>query len=113
MNKYAQTAIRAVEYIKAGFNAEQAWEKASCEYFEKGSSSQKKGCPKGAFLGLFSKNSGKNADYATKALEILREHPQHKYSKYELWKLVTDGEVKAHNSQMDVVLALWNNNLIG
>jgi hypothetical protein len=29
-----------------------------------------------------------------------------------LWAEVTDGEDIAHNSQMDVVLALWKNDLI-
>ena len=29
-----------------------------------------------------------------------------------LWAEVTDGEPIAHNSQMDVVLALWKNGLI-
>ena len=31
---YAQTAIRAVSYINANHTAEEAWEKASCEFFE-------------------------------------------------------------------------------
>ena len=29
-----------------------------------------------------------------------------------LWRQVTDGEEKSHNSQMDVVLALWKNKFI-
>ncbi|WP_420534847.1 DUF6979 family protein [Anaerobacillus arseniciselenatis] len=30
----------------------------------------------------------------------------------ELWKRVLEGEEKSHNAQMDVVLSLWNNELI-
>jgi hypothetical protein len=115
MNKYGETAIKAFEYIKAGANAEQAWEKASCDIFEKGSASQKKGCPRNAFLGLTSNNSkiarSKNAIYARKALDILKGNPNRSYTVDELWSLVID-EPKTHNSQMDIVLALWGNKLI-
>lgn len=116
MNKYAQTAIKAVGYINTGLEAEQAWEKASCEYFEIGTSSQKKGCPKSAFLGLFSKKANKlkskNATYAYKALTILRNNPNHNYSPNELWALVVADDPKKHNSQMDIVLVLWENKLL-
>jgi hypothetical protein len=114
-SKYAETAIKAVGYINAGLSAEQSWEKASCEIFIKGSTSQKKSCPKNAFIGLFENNprvvESKNAVYAKKALLILQRNPNQKYSKSELWSLVIDGP-KAHNSQMDVVLGLWNKGLI-
>lgn len=42
MNKYAQTAILAAQYLKADDSTAQAWEKASCEVFTPGSASQKK-----------------------------------------------------------------------
>lgn len=115
MNTYGKIAIKAVKYVNDGLSAEQAWEQASCEYYEKGSASQSKGCPRGAFLGLFSKEpkklAGKNAAYAKKALEILKNNLDHTYTEKELWALVTDGN-KTHNSQMAVVLALWENDLI-
>ena len=115
MNKYAQIATIAIEYINKGLSAEQAWEKSSCEIFTRGSASQVKGCPKNAFLGLFSNdnkiNHNKNALYARKALSILKENPNKRFSQKELWSLVTD-EPKTHNSQMDVVFALWNKHLI-
>lgn len=111
LNKYAQTALIAFDYMDAGVNAEQAWEKASCQVFKKGSASQKKGCPKNAFLGLFSNSpsakSSKNGTYARNALAILRDNPNKSYSVNELWAAVIP-EPKVHNSQMDVVLALWN-----
>jgi len=111
MNKYALIAINSADYIDGGLIAKAAWEKASCEIFSKGSSSQVKGCPKNAFLGLFSEDpkfiNNKNATYACDARSILRENPYHQYSKIELWKLVA-GENKTHNSQIDVVMELWN-----
>ena len=114
MNKYGQIAIRAVEYMKKGIGERQAWEKASCEVFTRGSASQQKGCPRNAFIGLVTKNpnlrNGKNARYARKAYDILRNNPSRKYSTNDLWTLVID-EPKTHNSQMDVVLALWKSKL--
>ena len=53
----------------------------------------------------------KNALYARKALDILKSNPNRNYSVDELWALVIV-EPKAHNSQMNVVLALWSNKLI-
>jgi len=115
MNKYGKIAIKAVSYIKAGLQENEAWEKASCEVFPRGSPSQKKGCPRNAFLGLVSQNpnalKSKNAIYARKALDILKTNPNRSYSVDELWSLVIN-EPKTHNSQMNVVLALWGNRLI-
>ena len=82
--------------------------------------SQEKPCPRGAFLGLFSKDpnitKNKNAVYAQKAVSILKRNPNIKYSTKSLWievlKGLNENLDKASNSQMDVVLALWNNKLI-
>lgn len=113
-NQYGLVAVRAYEYMKKGLTPEQAWYKASCEQFLPHSpESQKKGCPRNAFLGLFLKNvNSKNATYARNALDILRRNRNKNYSKKELWSLVVDESNKTHNSQMDVVLALWNKKLI-
>ena len=114
-NKYAKIAVKAFEYINAGYSAEKAWEKASCESYKKGSHSQKKGCPRNAFLGLTSNSQAlaksKNSLYALKALDILRKNPNSNFSINELWLLVVE-KPKIHNSQMNIVLALWNNGLI-
>jgi len=110
MNMYAKSAIKAFEYMKNGFEKEEAWKKAVCE-FTKSIESQKKPCPKNAFFGLVGAADTKNALYARKALDILRSNPNHNYSIDELWPLVVDGP-KRHDSQMDVVLALWNNGSI-
>jgi len=113
---YAQTAIKAVSYINENHAAEEAWEKASCEFFEEGSDGQRKTCPRAAFYGLFSKNpvklAGKNASYAQKAVEILKKNPDCNFTASELWKVVMADEPKQHNYQMDVVLALWESKLI-
>ena len=115
MNKYAQTALKAHTYIEKGISAEEAWEKASCEYFKKGAASQVKGCPKCAFLGFFSKNEkiteSKNAQYAKKALKVLQTDPKRRYTAKELWVAIGN-ENKSYNQQMDVVLILWEKGII-
>ena len=45
------------------------------------------------------------------AVEILKTDPAQKASVKELWKQVAGSE-KAHNAQMDVVIALFENGLI-
>ena len=84
---------------------------------------RKKGCPRGAFLGLCEEGlvkgilaghyttSKDNKAYAVRAVALLTEGTQH-WSTSALWQAVTNGAEKAHNSQMDIVLALWNNDLI-
>jgi hypothetical protein len=113
MDKYAHVAIIAANYIQNGLSPQQAWEKASCEVFPKGSTSQKKGCPKNAFLGLFEVNTDSvNAIYAMNARKYLAANPTRRVTPGELWKIVMNGRAKRHNSQMNVVLALYENNLL-
>ncbi|MCY4245019.1 MAG: hypothetical protein OXE47_06830, partial [Gammaproteobacteria bacterium] len=62
-----------------------------------------KGVPPGEYLKKSSKKLNKG--YAVKAVSKLIENPKLKdNSPKELWELVIS---KAHDSQMDVVLALW------
>lgn len=113
MNKYAQVALIAAEHIKNGMLPRAAWEQASCEIFPKGSASQVKGCPKNAFLGLYDPTANtKNAAYAIEALAWLRAHPGCKVTPSALWKIVQKGENKAYNSQMHIVIALYQNGYI-
>ncbi len=84
MNKYGQAAIRAAELLNAkeASTPAEAWETATIEIFGT-SSSQSKGCPKYAFLGLCETGrvrgvkagcytqSKQNKGYALKALELL------------------------------------------
>jgi hypothetical protein len=52
-----------------------------------------------------------NKAYAVRAAALLSEGTR-KWSIGELWRAVSDDPEKAHNSQMDVVLALWKNGLM-
>ncbi len=84
---------------------------------------RKKGCPRGAFLGLCEEGlvkgipaghytaSRDNKAYAVRAAALLAERTQ-TWSIGSLWRAVTDDPEKIHNSQMDIVLALWKNGLI-
>jgi len=88
------------------------------------SSSQKKGCPKNTFLGLCEDGliigvkpgeytkSKKNKAYGVNAVTLLRKNPELANKQNELWRKACGDPVKSHNSQMDVVVALWNAGLI-
>lgn len=125
-NKYGEAPIQATKlYTSKLVNSPQgAWERATNNIFGEGTSSQRKGCPKDAFLGLCEEglvkgiprgkytNSIKNKDYAVRAVAILKNNPSLASNTIALWKCVLRGIDKQHNSQMDVVTALWNNGLI-
>jgi hypothetical protein len=101
------------------------------ELFANAAAARRKTCPREAFLGLCQagllagvpassctiSKSGKNRLYATVAVRLLRADPSlARASAIEIWRRVmknvdADPE-KAHNSQMDVVLALWTARLI-
>lgn len=122
MNKYAKIAIECIENFQVSHSIKETWlkyAKKNC----KTKSSQEKGCPRNTFLGLCEEglvkgvpkgnytNSVKNKEYALKAIEILKWQKTTTFSQKELWEKLVLGE-KKHNSQMDVVLALWKNDLI-
>ena len=65
-----------------------------------------KGIPKGDYT-----KSLKNKEYALKAMAILKQNTETTFSTKELWGQLELAD-KRHNSQMDVVLALWENGLI-
>ena len=122
-NKYGLTAIKTLEIHKAKESLRESWFSAAAEFFES-ESSQNKGCPRSTFLGLceegfikgiskgeYSSNSTKNKNHAIEAVIYLKENKITSISTKELWsKLNING--KSHNSQMDVVLALWYKGLI-
>lgn len=105
----------------------ESWKNSVDQIFDS-ESSKLKACPKNAFLGLCEKGLIKgikavsyfknkkpnlNKKYAITSVNILKENPS--LSKKELWgkvkrKLALGN--KKHNSQIDVVLALWENDLI-
>lgn len=132
MGKYGDTAVRATELLrKATLTPEHAWNSAAREIFPNSLSSQAKGCPRGAFLGLYysghlrgispaTQNSallGANARYAVEAVSLLAKNPELAIGrKAALWSrvmLVTGNDIaKKHNAQMDVVVSLWQSKLV-
>jgi hypothetical protein len=124
--KYGRAALLAVALHRFG-NVNSpigAWDRAVAEVFPDSESSQLKGCPKGAFLGLCQEgfvkgvargeytNSQYNRSYAVRAVQLLRENPNLIHDLKRLWSAVLNGEEKVHNHQMDVVAALWAEGLI-
>ena len=121
MNKYGQAAIKAVDLIesKRANTPETAWEMATIEIFGAGTSSQSKGCPRNTFLALCETGkvkgiksgdftrSKKNKEHAINAMELLIDDPLLSNDSKILWTKIQGGIAKKHNSQMDVVLALW------
>lgn len=90
-------------------------------------SSQDKSCPKSTFLGLCQEgkikgippgtytSSKDNSRYGVNAVKILTNNAGKKYEPSELWKEVLKQEEdqnKRSNSQMEVVLGLWEEGLI-
>ena len=66
---------------------------------------------KGISKGEYGSNSTKNKNHAIEAVDFLKENNVESISAKELWSKLNIGN-KSHNSQMDVVLALWYNDLI-
>jgi hypothetical protein len=126
MGSYGDAALLAVNLVTCGKRAspDSAWTTAVQTVFPQSLSLQAKGCPKGAFLGLCEDGlvkgirsgdytrSKKNKGYAIEACRLLRKDPGLAASPERLWALVLQGSWKVHNQQMDVVLALWNADLV-
>ncbi|WP_279048376.1 DUF6979 family protein [Cedecea davisae] len=119
MNKYALAARITVERNAQKMTPDMSveWQLTMNEIFPNQMSSRKKGCPRGAFLGLCEeglikgipagdyglKPASVNKYYAVKAADLLLSGE--KLGSKSLWARVTDPE-KKHNSQMDIVLEL-------
>lgn len=128
MSKYGDAAVLATNIVQAAkvTSPVEGWKLAVTELCPDSLSSQKKGCPKGAYLGLCEEGLVKgipagsyttsvhNKKYALRALTLLRSEPSYSSDAKILWDRVMemDGEVKAPNGQMDVVLALWHKGLL-
>ncbi len=124
MGKYGKSAEIATNLLISNKVNDpiQAWELAVAKVFPDSKSSRAKGCPRSTFLGLCEDGyiigveegnytrSKKNKDYALKAVSLLNINPE--LDAKALWKLVIDDSDKKHNSQMDVVITLWNNKRI-
>lgn len=99
MSKYGIAAVKTVELIRSynKYSPREAWDIVTTVMFGYKSPSQKKGCPRNAFLGLCEEgivkgvypgeytNSIKNKKYALKALDILKENPELVEDPKRLW----------------------------
>jgi hypothetical protein len=125
MGKYGECASLAVGLAAdSGVDPRAAWDMATLKTFPHGISSRKKGCPKGAFLGLCEDGLVKgipkgeytmslhNKRYAVSAVQLLRQKPQLSSNKDELWRALPDKSARNENGQVDVVIRLWNSGLI-
>ena len=125
MGKYGTAAVMATKLYEGLVSSpNDAWVKAVTKVFPSSESSQKKGCPRGAYLGLCENGfirgvpkgdycrSKKNKEYALKAVELLKQDKSLLSDEKRLWDIVMDGEEKKPNHQMDVVISLWNEGLI-
>jgi hypothetical protein len=121
-NKYGLIAVEVVENYDQSISLITTYKTVAEKNLET-KSSQEKGCPKGAFLGLCQDGmvkgipkgnytkSIKNKQYALQAVDILKRAGKKTFTPKKLWLELRLGDKKS-NSQMDVVLALWNKNLI-
>ncbi len=127
MGAHGEVALRAVRLICSGAadSPTGAWKQAAREVFPQRHSQQKKSCPRLAFLGLCEggwvdgvpsnpgTSSSANKRYAVRAAELLFSDPKlADRSPQSLWKLIMEDGAKVHNSQMDVVLALYRAGLL-
>lgn len=120
MTNYNQYGKVAIIVAKENGNPKDNWKAEVKNAFPNSKSSQKKSCPKSAFLGLCEDGyvkgvpkgnytkSIKNKEYAINAIKIIKNNPNKTFTPKKLWEKLNLGD-KRHNSQMDVVLALWNN----
>jgi hypothetical protein len=123
-NRYGEAALLAVRmetYGKA-ITPQSRWQEATQKLYPTSPSAQRKGGPRFAFLSLCEAGlvkgipagqyapSNKDKAYALRAVALLNAGTHRTVT--TLWAEVTDGDDIPHNSQMDVVLALWKNDLI-
>ena len=125
MKGYGNAAIIASNLIagQTSLPPRNAWNLAVAREFEK-DSLRDKDCPRATFLALCQAGrvkavpsgdytrSQKNATYALEAVELLRADRRLSNTPKALWNAVMKSRNVRHNSQMDVVTALWNANLI-
>ena len=119
--KYGLVALNAVNKLNISQEMDpgNAWDEAAVEVFPTQLSSSKKSCPRTAFLGLCEEGKVKgvkagdytsskaNKAYANDAADLLQSSPT--LTKKELWcNVIANKEPKVHNSQMNVVAALFH-----
>ena len=124
-NRYGEAALVAVRMDTHGkeLTPLQRWQHAVAQLYPTTPAGQKKAAPRLAFLGLceaglvqgihgdaFAPANNKNKIYAVEAAKLLTAGTHKTVT--QLWSAVTENENIPHASQIDVVLALWKNNLI-
>jgi len=128
MSLYGSVAVRATQlFLHESFDGSlaEAWAGAVREFYPTSEDSQEKGCPRGAYLGICEAGivvdvpagdytqSRKNKAYAIAAVQLLvKNEALADAGPVALWHRVMGNSDKRHNSQMDVVLALWEHRLI-
>jgi len=123
-NRYGEAALIAAHPDKHHPKATplDRWNVATKQLYPTSPTQQRKGGPRGAFLGLCEEGLVKrivpgsysaqriHKDYAVQAAHLLLEGAA--ASVNGLWRAVADDPETPHTSQMDVVLALWKNGYI-
>lgn len=123
-NRYGEAALIAARMETYGkpLSPADRWSEATKKLYPTSPIAQRKGGPRFAFLSLCEAGlvkgipagqyapSNKNKAYALRAVGLLNAGTHNSVN--ALWAEVTDGEDIPHQSQMDVVLALWKNDLI-
>jgi hypothetical protein len=123
-NRYGEAAITAArQAASANTNPVAAWESALEHLYPTSPAARRKGSPRGAFLGLCEEGMVKgippghykatrdNKVPAVRAAALLVEGAQ-RWSLSTLWRAATDGAARKEDGQMDVVFALWKNDLL-
>ena len=124
MKIYGDIAVKAAESYSKYEDMEQAWTEISASFPIK-ESIRKKGCPKNAFLGLcraglvkginpekVKTKHSKNGEHAVAAVSLLKNDPEWANQKKSVFWREIVGNEKKYNSQLHVVLALWEKGLI-
>ncbi|MEO6983431.1 MAG: hypothetical protein ABI072_09990 [Edaphobacter sp.] len=123
-NRYGEAALIAarMETFGKAITPADRWNEATKKLYPTSPIAQRKGGPRVAFLSLCEAGlvkgiptgqyapSNKNKAYALRAVSLLNAGTHKTVN--ALWAEVTDGEDIPHQSQMDVVLALWKNDLL-
>jgi len=125
MSKYGLVAVVAVRRIQElGEDPLSAWQRAAAEIITESKSSRDKGCPRGAFLGLCEEGLVKgvlagnytksrwNKKYALRTYSIINRDISLAGDVNSLWDEVVSDRPIGHNGQADVVVELYNNDLL-
>jgi hypothetical protein len=123
-NRYGEAALMAArQRSSTGIDPVARWDIAIQSLYSTSPAARKKASPRGAFLGLCEEglvkgipagnysSSADNKTYAVRAAALLIEGKQ-TWSTSALWRAVETDPEKMHNGQMDIVMALWKNDLI-